>query len=305
MDAKTETVAPPPMGHNQPPLPKLIAEQEGDFAQVVTEYLSDEFKDSLALTTTLLDEARALPEQIDSDETKGKYTSLIKRIRDHAKALTAFHEKEKMAYYRGGQAVDQTFFGPIDKLARRVKTNKPGAADILNARLTDYDNRILAEKQAELNRIAAAAEREAEIARKKEAEELAAAEARRQEAERARAPAKIEEKTAAAEAQEVKASAASAHADVAAGAAQTAHIDTLAKPADLMRQRGSDGTLSTMTTEPYALVEDRTKLDFVTLGPYFSLDAIEKAVRGWAKNNGYTVQMAGASIGKKPKSVVR
>ena len=298
--------APPPMGHNMPPLAKIISEQE-DFAQTVTDFLVDEFSAAIKLAEELLEEARALPKEVDGDDTKGKYTSLIKRIRDHAKKLDAFHEKEKTPYFRGGQAVDQFFFGPIDKLSRRTNKNRPGAADVLNDRLTVYDTRILEEKQAELRRVAAEAARKAEAERIAAVEAARVAEEARLAAERARNPVKIEEKVEVATQKEIEATSAAVEAEIASGAAQQAHIDTLAKPADLMRQRGEDGTLSTMATEPYALLlpGGEALLDKEKLWPFFTVAEKEKALRAWAKNTGYTVQMAGASIGKKPKSQVR
>lgn len=305
-DAKTAEPANPreAIGGNNPPLAKTISEQE-NFAQTVTDYLGEEFKDAIRIAEELLEEARALPKEIDDDETKGKFTSLIKRIRDHAKKLDAFHESEGTNYMRGKQAVDQFFFGPIDKLARRDKKNRPGAADVLNARLTDYDTKVLAAKQAELKRQADEADRVAREKADQEAEAARIAEETRLSAERARSPGKIEEKREAADEAARTLTTASAEAQVAAGAAETAHVDSLAKPADLMRARGDDGTLSTMVTEPYAILVDRTKLDFAKIAPFFTLIEIEKALRQWAKNTGYTVQMDGASIGRKPKSVVR
>lgn len=305
MNAQTES-APNPrevIGGNNPPLAKMISDQE-NFAQTVTDFLGDQFAGSPVTVAALLDEARALA-PITDDATRAPYPGVIKRIRDEAKRLDAFHEKEKAPYMRGAQAVDQFFFGLIDKLSRRAKTNRPGAADVLNDRLTVYDNKMLEERRAEQRRVAEVAQREAEAARKKAADELAAAEQKRLEAERARKPEHVETKTEIADRQEVIASVAEAEANSAAERAQAAHIDTLAKAPDIMRSRGDDGTLSTMQTEPYALVIDRTKLDYVKLAPFFTVAEVEKAVRGWAKNTGYTVKMEGAEIGRRAKSVVR
>ena len=44
-----------------------------------------------------------------------------------------------------------------------------------------------------------------------------------------------------------------------------------------MRQRGTDGTLTTMARENYAEVLDATKLDKEALWPFISLEAKEKA----------------------------
>lgn len=305
MNTMTETTPNPRevIGGNNPPLAKQISDQE-NFAQTVTDFLNDQFVAVPGTVTGLLDEARALA-PITNDTTRAPYPGLIKRIRDEAKRLDAFHEKEKTPYLRGAQAVDQFFFGMIDKLSRRAKTNRPGAADVLNDRLTIWDNKVLEERRAEQRRLAEIAEREAAAARKKAADELAAAEEKRLAADRARKPEHIETKMEVADQQEVVASVAAAEAAAAADRAQAAHIDTLTKAPDIMRSRGDDGTLSTMQTEPYALMTDRTKLDYTKLAPFFTVAEVEKALRGWAKNTGYTVQMEGAEIGRRAKSVVR
>lgn len=302
-----------PIGHNKPPLGRSIASEQGDFALVVTAYLEEEYAKQPAIIKSLLDEATALmrdPEtgalmKIRDDETKGKVASLIKRMRDAAKALNAFHDKEKQPYLRGGQAVDQKFFGWIDKLTRRDRKNKPGAADVLNDELTDYDTRIL---NAELERRRLAAQEEARVAQAA-AEAAAKAEREAEEArllaDRARKPEIAEKKEEVAAQKETVASDAKVDAALAGGRAQEAHIATLAKPADIMRNRGSDGTLSTMATEPFAVVENEALLDRDKLWPHIPLPAKEQAYRTWAKTTNYTQQMPGGTCGKKPKSTVR
>jgi hypothetical protein len=300
------------IGGNSPPLARSIAAEEGDFALVVTAFLEDEYAKQPKIVQSLLEEARALmcdPEtgklkKID-DETKGKVTSLIKRMRDTAKALNAWHDKEKQPYLRGGQAVDQFFFGWIDKLTRRDKKNKAGAADVLNDELTDYDTRIL-EAERERRRLAAAEEaRIAQAAYDAAAKAEREAEDARLAAERARKPEIAEQKETVAEQKEAVASEAKVDAALAAGRAQEAHIATLVKPADIMRTRGADGTLSTMATEPFAVVENEALLDRDKLWPFIPLAAKEQAYRAWAKTVGYNQQMAGGTCGRKPKSTVR
>lgn len=293
------------IGANFPPLARSIAAEQGDFALVVMAFLEDEYAPQPKVVAALLDEARLLPNPIEDDETKGRYASLIKRLRDTAKALDAIHSKEKTPYLRGGQAVDQFFFGLIDRLARRDKKNKPGAADVLGQRLTDYDTKKLREEQ-ERRRLES--EEQARIAREAQAaadRKAAEAEEARLAAERAKKPETIAAKDAVAGVREQAAGAAKVEAEIATARAEDAHIATLAKPADLMRMRGDDGTLSTMATEPYAEIEDDSKLDMAKLWPFIALDAKEKALRAWAKTTGHTVQMPGAKIGKRPKSVVR
>lgn len=292
------------IGGNFPPLARSIAAETGDFAQVVTAFLEEEYRQYPVQLTELLDEARALPKEIEDKATKDKAASVIKRMRDLNKKFDAFHEKEGQPYFRGKQAVDQFFFGMMDKLQKRAKNNNPGASDVLLSRITDYDNRILA---AEQERRRLEAEETARIAR--EAQERAATEAReaeerRQAAERARAPAQVEVKTAAAQEAEQKASAAHVEATVTTARAEEAHIATLAKPADIMRSRGDDGTLSTMGQEKYATIVDRDKLDKAKLWPFIPLAALQQALTGFAKTTDYNTPMEGAEIGRKNKSKV-
>lgn len=300
------------IGDNRPPLARSIAAEEGDFALVTTAFLEDEYGKHGTIVQGLLDEATALMrdsngdlKRITDDDTKGKVASLIKRMRDEAKALVGLHDKEKTPYLRGGQAVDQWFYGFVDRLARRDKNNRPGAADILNDLLTEYDTRKLAEEQERRRLIA---QEEARVAR--EAQEAAAKAAREAEearlaAERARKPESKEERAGEARAAEQAASQAAVEAQVTTQKAEEAHVATLAKPADLMRTRGDDGTLSTMAEEKYAEIEDRTKLDMAALWPYLPLPAIQTALNQWARLTDYRTPMTGAAIGRRNKSRVR
>lgn len=297
--------AAPPMGHNTGTLPKMISDQE-NIAFAVTEFLGDQYSMRPKAVAELLEEATTIPTVIEDDATKGRATSLIKRLREEATRLTAFHSKEKDPYYRGGQAVDQWFFALIDKVARRVKTNNPGAADVLLKRVTDYDSKVLAEKQEALRREREKAERIAREARERaEQEEREHAEARAI-AERARKPEHIEAKTAVAEQKADSASAAKVNAMIADDKAAVATTDSLRKPADLMRTRDeSTGTLSTMTTEKYADIIDRDALDKEKLWPHIPTKALEQAVRSYAATTDYKVGLVGATIGRRPKSQVR
>jgi hypothetical protein len=123
-----------------------------DYAQRVTEQMARDYaalSDNVAL---MLDEARALPDAIEDESVLGLYAKLIKRLRDTTARITAFRTAEKEPFLRGGQAVDAFFFSLEDKCARRDRKNKPGAADVLQARLDDYQQRKLAEEQARRRR---------------------------------------------------------------------------------------------------------------------------------------------------------
>ncbi len=281
-----------------------------DYARLEVERLSNEY--AILQTETvpnLLAEFGEIPETIPDDDVKGRVTSLIKRMRDATRRIDSFREVEKQPHYRRGQGVDQFFFALWDKIAKRDRTGRDGAADILQRRLTDYDTRKLAEEQERRRKAAAEAERIAREAReaqeKREREEREAREA----AERARKPAKVEEKTAVADVAAQQASTARVEATVASAAAEEARIATLARPADIMRRRGFDGTLSTMGTEKFAEITDRSALDLEKLRPYIPIAALETALRAYANGHGYSddasVQISGARFGKRPRSVVR
>jgi hypothetical protein len=293
------------IGDNAPPLARSIAAEQGDFALVTTAFLNEEYARQPRIVTLLLQEARELPEVIEDDATKGKVASLIKRLRDTAKTLEAFREAEKQPYFRGAQAVDQFFFGLIDRLSRRDKKAKAGAADVLLARLTDYDTRMLEAERERRRKAAEEEERKARAAQEEADRAAAGAEEARVAAERARKPETAAAKEAVADVREAAAGEAKVGAAIAAGKAEAARIDTFAKPADIMRSRGEDGTLSTMATEPYAEIENEALLDMQRLWPFINLDAKEKALRSWTRVTGHNQQMPGAKIGRRPRSSVR
>jgi len=295
----------PGIGDNQPTnLPSLISEAP-DLPADVTVYLGDNFARIPRELDALLAQAREIPATIDDDESMGKASKIVKALRDLTKEIESHHASTKAPYFRSAQAVDNWFFALWDRAVRRQKTNKPGAADILLARIDDYNQRKLAAEQerraAEARKLAREAEekRLAEEAARRQAEEDRLA------AERARNPVKIEEKGAVADQSEQAATTAKIDAGLALDKAQEAHIQTLARPADMVRTRIEEGPTVTMATEPYALVEDYAKLDIVKLRPFIKQDALDQALRSWAKVTNYNEQMPGAVVGRRPKTVVR
>lgn len=294
------------IGGNFPPISEILSVFAADenFSKTVTDHLEKKYASFLRDAAILLEEARALPARIEDKETRAKFPPLIKRFRDLKAKFESFHELEKAPFRRGGDACDSLFFGTIDKLMRRNKNNNAGASDILGARLTDYDNRVLAEEEerraAEAKRLAdeARAAEEARLKAEREAEELQLA------AERARKPEIVEEKREVAAAAEQTASAARVEATVTLARAEEAHIATLAKPADIMRDRGEDGTKSTMAQETYAEVEDSEKLDGAILWAFVLPDARAKALRAWAKQTDYRKPMPGARVGRRNRTKV-
>lgn len=283
------------IGHNVAP----------DYAATITERLEQDYAETVRGARALLDEARDLPATINSEEELRPHAVLIERMRDSTARLESFRVVEKEPHLRAEQSVDQFFFGWIEKLGRRRKTDKPGAADILQARVNDYmqaklveERRVRAEAEraarAEADRIAL---EQAEARRK--AEEAAAA------ALRARKVENIEAHKVEAAAQEAAALAHAAELLKAAQVADDARIDQLAKPADMVRTRLEAGPMVTMRQVPVVVIEDASKLDMAALWPHLKEEHILMALKAWAKTKSHKTQMAGAVIKMVDEAVIR
>lgn len=276
-----------------------------DAAKLVAEALERDYAETIKNVSDLLAQARDLPKEIGDDEQMGAVAKIIRGLRDTTSRLKAFHVAEKEPHLRAGQAVDSFFFALIDKCARRDRKNKPGAADVLQARLDDYQQRKLREEQERRRREAEEAARKEREAREEAERKEREAEEARLAAERARKPEHIEAKGEIATAKEDEASTAKIEAQIAAEKAEEAYVGTLSRPADIVRTRVDEGPLVTMQQVGYAEIEDSSKLDKDALWPFINEDAKEKALRAWAKTTGYRKEMAGAAIGHRNKSAVR
>lgn len=281
--------------------------QAPDYAQRVTDQMAADYAALTLSVTDLLAKAREAATEVTTDEEAIALGIIVKDLRDAYNRADAYRTSEKEPFLRSEQAVDAFFFQWMEKCRRRNprdRSQKPGAADILQARIDDFlERKRIAEEErrrlaaAEAARVAAAAAAE-QAARDKAAEEARLA------ADRARKPEIVAEKEAIATAAEQFASAATVEASVAQEKAQEAHIATLAKPAEMVRTRG-EGVLLTQAKENYAFMVDRSKLDIGKLAPYFTDAEIEKALRGWAKATNFNQPMDGAEIGRKNKGVTR
>jgi hypothetical protein len=296
------------MSNAENPRAVVGSNQAPDYAQRVTEQMASEYAALNDSISALLEEARSKPTEVTSDEVALDIGALIKRLGDADRRAEAFRVAEAEPYLRGKNAVDGFFNALRDKIGRRNKNDraaKPGAVDILQARVTAYLEKKRIEEQARRDAEAARLREEARQRQLAEAAAAAAAEEARKAAERARKPEIVEQKTAVAQEAAAAAAAARAESEVATGQAIEAHISTLAKPADMARTRGDEGVLLTLAKESYAIVLDRSKLDMAKLAPFFTDTEVEKALRAWAKNTGYAQPMDGAEIGKKNKGVTR
>lgn len=286
--------------------------QAPDYAQQVTDRIAAEYAEIDTTLTRLLDEARTMPATVENDDQALLLGALIKRMRDVDARIESIRTLEGEPYLRGKNAVDSFFFAWRDKIGRRNKNDrsaKPGATDVLQARINDYQNRKIAEENARREGEARETARIAREAQEKAAREAREAEEARLKAERAR---KVETRAAtneAAEAQERAADVAQQNAARAAELAEEARLASLARPADIARVRGNDstgaGVTLTVAKENYAMLIDRTKVDMEALRPYFTDVEIEKALRGWAKATSFRATMPGAEIGSRHKGVTR
>lgn len=283
----------PGMGHNIDDATDVVVRLETDYAA--------EVRDAEAL----MDEARDFPKEVNDDDTMLSGSALVKRLNDSCKLLESHRVKEKAPFLRGGQAVDSFFMRVIEKVTRQKKTDKPGAADIIHARVDSYNQRKLAEEQARRQREREQAEAaERETARKAEAARIAAEEAAKA-AERARKPENIAARTDEANTAAQVADQTSVDAAVATLVADDAIAAAAAKPADLVRHRGDTGVMTTMRQEGYAEIVDVMLLDKNALWAFIKTDAIESALKQWARTTGHKQQMSGADIGFRNKTVIR
>jgi chromosome condensin MukBEF ATPase and DNA-binding subunit MukB len=123
-----------------------------------------------------------------------------------------------------------------------------------------------------------------------------AAEEAEAKAARARKPENIEAHQAAAEELHEAAARNEFFVERAEEAAEDARIDTLAKPADMVRTRLAGGQLATMAQQPEVKILDASKLDKELLWPFIKEEHLLMALKAWAKTKSYKTPMAGAHI---------
>lgn len=279
-------------GHNKAP----------DYGTIAAQEMTEKYSKLAKTIQELLAEAAALPKEVNDDETMGLYAKLVKRFRDISGQLEEHHGVEKEPYLRGGQAIDRYFFGWLEKVARRKKTDKAGAADILQARVDDYMQRKAAAERARRDEeLRKAQEVERQATAKRLADEQAARD-RLAAAERAKKPENVEAHRDAAADHAAAAIESKADETVARSTLADAAEAAGAKTADMVRTRVSDDTQVTMQQVSYCEVTDVDKLDAVALWPFIKDDAKIAACKAWAKTTGHKRKMAGAEIGFRDKT---
>ncbi len=287
------------------PREKIGGNQEVDHAQIVIDRLALDYAELQRSLADALDQARALPSEVNDEDAQSEYARVIKNLRDLDARVEALRVSEKEPYLRGGNAVDSFFKVMRSKLFRQNKNDKAGAADVLQARVNDYVQRKAAEERRKRDEEAARAraeeerlrrERQEEERKQREAEEKAARARKAQNEEAARqAAAEAEEAAARLRAQE----------QAARDARRQAEADAAAKTADLVRTRTDSGHTVTAKQVPYVEITDSMKLDVVALWPFVKDDAKLAALKQWARTTGHKKQMDGAIIEMRDEAVIR
>ncbi len=277
-----------------------------DYAKQITAQMARDYPTLEPAVNELLAQAREAPKEINDDETAASVGKIIKDLRDVTKRIEAYHGKEKEPFLRGGQGVDQFFFGLWEKCARRIKTAKGGAADILQARVDDYVQRKIAEQRRINEENQRKAQEAADNARRaREAEEQAQRDAVAA-AARARKPENVEAHEQKAAGHEQAASTARIDEEVARDNLLDARQMSGAKSADLVRYRDEEsGVLLTAKQVPYVEMVDASKLDPVALWPFIKDKEKLAALTAWAKITQHKRQMAGAIIEMRDTGVIR
>lgn len=210
-----------------------------------------------------------MPETIEDDATAKLATAFIKQIGDVTKENEKTRKATKDPYYQAGITVDDFFKKKLNEPLARAKTK---AQSLLQPYL---------EKQAEI-------ERKDQEERRKKAEEEARI-AREQAAEEA---AKNADSFAAEEAQIV--------ADE-----LEKNAEKVAKKADNHKTavRSDIGGTASSRLVWIGEIADMKTIDLETLRPFFTADAVEKAMRGYIKSGGRNLK--GARISEKNVLTVR
>lgn len=276
-----------------------------DYAQEETGRLEREHAALSQSLTDALNEARGLPATCDTEDQLSEFARVIKNLRDLNGRIEKVRVGEKEPHLRRGTAVDAFFGTMLGKLFRKNKNDKAGAADVLQARVNDYQQR----KEAEERRRREEEERAARAEAKRIADEAAErARIAQEEAERAARARKQENKDAAREAADAAAAEARRlqdEAEVARQKAQEATAAAAAAPADLVRTRTDSGHTVTAKQVPYVEIVDEMKLDKERLWAFVKSDAKLHALKEWSKATQYKQKMDGAVIEMRSQAVIR
>lgn len=239
-------------------------------AQSITDQMMRDYAELVKSKDHLLATTARFGTKVNNKTELGTFSHAVVDMRDTIARSKAFHKKEKEPYLRGGQAIDAFFFGINEQLSKRMSE--------LESRVNTYQLAILAEERRVREEAARKANEAAEEARLK--------------ADRARNADMIAQRQ--------------TEANVAERTAEAAFEATQVKPAGLVRTRFEEtNTLVTMKEEAYAEVLDYDLLPLNLLRPYIARDALDRAVKQFAKITEHKTQIPGTKIGFKDGTVIR
>ena len=140
--------------------------QANTAAARVTEYLERDYRSLTEEIDKLLAEARDLPTEVSTEHDATTIGLVIKKLREADGRAESYRETEKAPHRLSAEAVDSFFFRLRERLARRNPRDhkqKPGAADVLQARVNDFLERKRIEEEDRRRREAEKAAQDAAV----------------------------------------------------------------------------------------------------------------------------------------------
>lgn len=238
--------------------------------EIINQRMAEKYPELRKAVNDLSAAANAAPREIENEEQAAHVTDLIKQISIQDKDVNAVRTKEKQYFLDCGRAVDAFFNLGRQKL------------EVAKTKLSQTLQPWLDKKAAE------------ERARREEAERLAKEAAAKAQAEAL----ELEQ-----QGKTTEATVQLQHALNAETEAYKAEQAADAKPASMARSYGNSGAVAGLRTVWVGEVTDRAQLDMAALGPYFSKDAIDKAVNAFVRAGNR--ELKGARIYQRNDAVVR
>lgn len=258
------------IGGNLPP----VVEFYKDVNTQLPGYLDADNVELLTRAKSLLEGFLRAPAEVADDDMAGKMSDFIKQLAAAAKAAEDKRTADKRPILEAGTIIDDYF--------KAIRLPLIDAQTKITARLTAYLQKKAAAEQA-----------------KRLAEERLA----RERAEAARVEAERIAQAAMTEADMDTAIVAEEQARVAETVVQQTAAAADVRPAELSRTYSSHGTVASLKGQMVGTITDRAMLDYKALGPYFTQDALDKAVRAAIKAGIHKIE--GVHIREETKAGVR
>lgn len=232
--------------------------------------MSNDHEKSLSHAQALIEAADRLPTEVSDDETADKLADYIKKVGARRKDVESIRVAEKEPFLNLGRMVDGFFKNVTDRLdGAKMKAQRP---------LDVYMKQKAAAEQRRRDEEAKALREKAE-AEAAAAASLAAAN-KPHEAYGMMDQALTTEKTAA-----------------------KMEVAAEARPADMARTRSASGSVATLRTRWVGKVIDRSQIDYATLAPFFTDEAVQKALNAFVAAG--RRELRGAVIEEESTTVVR